>query len=149
MSLGGEARSAYYRIVPDKQAKASDALIECTDRMPRFKVLLLTPAYFGGGWQPEDGDDGWCLLLDRKVRLVAAAIGRPLPIGGWDLAARGGRGWHKPLRSYVPAGSVYFFEADSPVEPPGGPVTQTPVGELPLDRLGFGQMVVGKWEWLD
>jgi hypothetical protein len=54
------------------------------------------------------------------------------------------------MRAFVPAGSVYFFEADEALTPPLNPVCQTPSDEdLPLDRLGFGQIAIGAWEWLD
>jgi len=147
MRIGGEGRSAYYRIVTDKEVVVNAGLKKTTKR---FKLVLLTPAYFDGGWQPRNGNTGWSKLLGKSVQLVATALGRPQRIGGWDIAARGGRGWHKPIRAYVPAGSVYFFEADQPMSPPSGSISQTPAGEdLSLDRLGFGQVVVGTWEWLD
>jgi len=147
MRIGGEGRSAHYRALSDQQVKADAGLKEPATC---FKLVLLTPAYFDGGWQPRDGNLGWSRLLGGPVRLISAALGRPQRIGGWDLAARNGRGWHKPIRAYVPAGSVYFFEADQPLPPPSKSVTHTPADEdLPLDKLGFGQVAVGTWEWSD
>jgi CRISPR-associated protein Cmr3 len=147
MRIGGEGRSAHYRILPDREVKVDAGLGQAVHR---FRLVFLTPTFFDGGWQPIDGNAGWSRLLGGPVRLVSAALGRPQRIGGWDIAARGGRGWHKPMRAYVPAGSVYFFEADQALAPPSGPVCQTPPDEdLPLDRLGFGQIAVGAWDWLD
>ena len=147
MRLGGEGRSAHYRILPDQETKANAGLKQA----PRqFKLVFLTPTCFDGGWQPAGGDDGWSELVGTPLRLVAAALGRPQRIGGWDIAARGGRGWHKPIRAFVPAGSVYFFEADQPPKLPIGPVCQTPASEdLPMGRLGFGHVAIGAWDWLD
>ena len=147
MRIGGEGRSAYYRTLTDEEVKVDAGLKQAAQR---FKLVFLTPTYFDGGWQPADGDAGWSRLLGGPVRLVSASLGRPQRIGGWDIAARGGRGWHKPIRAYVPAGSVYFFEANESMTPPSEPVCQTPSDEdLPLGRLGFGQAAVGTWEWLD
>jgi CRISPR-associated protein Cmr3 len=142
IALGGEARSARYRRLTDGEVNVSASV-----QMPveRLKLVFLTPAWFSGGWQPADGDAGWSRLLGDSVRLVAAAVGRPQCIGGWDMAAN----WHKPMRHYIPAGSVYFFEsAQEPVHPPAGPVTETPSNELPLGAQGFGQVATGTWKWL-
>ncbi len=147
LRLGGEGRSAHYRALTDEEAKADAGLNQVPSR---FKMVFLTPTYFDGGWQPTGGDAGWSDLIGVPVQLVSAALGRPQRIGGWDIAARGGRGWHKPIRAFVPAGSVYFFEADQPPELPLGSICQTPTDQdLPLDRLGFGQVAIGTWEWLD
>ncbi|GAB4440165.1 MAG: type III-B CRISPR module-associated protein Cmr3 [Anaerolineae bacterium] len=142
MSLGGEARAARYRLAPDTSVVKHTTPLGA---LKRFKLVLLTPAYFDGGWQPKDGNIGWSRLLGAPVELVAAALGKPQRVGGWDLA----KGWHKPIRAYVPAGSVYYFQAEAPVALPETLcLTQTPEGELPFDRLGFGQVAVGPWEWL-
>lgn len=147
LRLGGEGRAGRYRTLKDQQVAAKAGLEKAVERL---KVLFLTPAYFDGGWQPADGNSGWSQMLGGPVRLVSASLGRPQRLGGWDMAARGGRGWHKPINAYVPAGSVYYFETSEALSPPGGSVTHTPAGEpLPLDRIGFGQIAVGTWDWLD
>ncbi|MCW3488686.1 type III-B CRISPR module-associated protein Cmr3 [Dethiobacter alkaliphilus] len=74
----------------------------------RFKVYLTTPAFFEHGWLP-----GW---LDRNtfrgsrggadVQLLAAAVGRFLSLGGFDMKKKK----PKAMRRAVPAGSVYYFE---------------------------------------
>jgi len=141
LQLGGEARAARYHVLPDAQV---DANTDRAEPAQHLKLAFLTPAYFSGGWQPTDGD--WSPFFDgASAQLVAAAVGRPHPIGGWDVARRR----PKPMCSYVPAGSVYFFESDTPVSSPDGPVTETPPGHLNHGRLGFGQVVVGTWDWHD
>ena len=146
MALGGEARAARYRQLDDSQVSAGAGLRTPAERL---KLILLTPAWFSGGWQPAGGNAGWSRLLGSPIRLVAAAIGRPQHIGGWDIAAR----WHKPMYHYVPAGSVYFFELSQgtrdSISLPIGPVTETPDKELSLSAQGFGQVAVGAWEWLE
>ena len=142
MALGGEARSARYRCLADSKVDVGAGMQTPVERL---KLVFLTPAWFSGGWQPADGDAGWSRLLGSPVTLVAAAVGRPQHIGGWDIAIR----WHKPMYHYVPAGSVYFFEStQKPISPPAGPVTETPDNQLPLGAQGFGQVAAGTWEWL-
>lgn len=143
MSMGGEMRAALVRKL--KAAEAPEALPVLTPG-PRFKIVLLTPAWFADGRQPENGD--WAgffkTLAGVNVNCVAAAVGRPQYLGGWD-AARGG---HKPLRGFVPPGSAFYFEANEPVKLPDA-FTQTPNGELDFPAQGFGAFVAGSWEWLD
>jgi CRISPR-associated protein Cmr3 len=100
----------------------------------KFKVIFLTPTYFNGGWQPENTaqHDDWSRFFP-KAKCVAAAVGRPLILGGYDLA----RGEHKPSRRYVPAGSVYYFEGEPWLERD----TITDDGA----EIGFGQYIIGGW----
>lgn len=73
-----------------------------------FKLYLLTPSIFKGGWLP-----GW---IDTKtlegtykglrLKLLSAVVGRHISIGGFDIK----KGRPKPMRRAVPAGSVYYFE---------------------------------------
>ncbi len=79
------------------------------------------------------------------VSCVAAALGRPLRLGGWDLA-RGGHNGHKSMRAFVPAGSVFFFESDVPLAAPRA-FTENPGGELSFESQGFGACVAAPWNW--
>lgn len=154
LRIGGEGRNAYYCTVPDTEViyptRFSSQQSTSQPSPSRLKLVLLTPAFFDGGWQPKAGDVGWSELLGASVSLVSASIGHPQRAGGWDIAARNGRGWHKPIVSYVPAGSVYYFETTEAVEPDRfHSITQTPTEQpLPLDALGYGQFALGTWEWL-
>jgi CRISPR-associated protein Cmr3 len=143
MALGGETRAARYRVVPGEGIDKVDADDSYSVKNGRLKLVLLTPAYFNGGWQPQDGK--WeALFGGHPVDLVSAAIGRPYMIGGWDLATR----WHKPMYSFVPAGSVYYFQSRTEhFIPVPRAFTQQPPGELPLGALGFGQVAAGAWDW--
>lgn len=114
-----------------------------------IKLILLQPADFNGGWLPfEDGyqerkqDDGTTCwegqiegIDEVAFRLVSACIGRQQRIGGWDMAKKA----VKPMRSYVPAGSVYFLEAcddaDISVE-----------GKIGKNKaIGLGHYLLGRW----
>ncbi|MBN1830356.1 MAG: type III-B CRISPR module-associated protein Cmr3 [Deltaproteobacteria bacterium] len=121
ISLGGEARSAYFSVLKEEEApslfseKTKNELLGKLTGKSKFKLCLLTPAVFKKGWLPdgideqgeEDNKSYFFSLGDGvKARLVAAAVGKRREIGGWNLAARGPR----PLKRAVPAGSVYFFQ---------------------------------------
>lgn len=43
-------------------------------------------------------------------RLIAARVGRPPSVSGWDFVQRG----PKPSRRMVPAGAIYWVEFDAP-----------------------------------
>jgi CRISPR-associated protein Cmr3 len=82
------------------------------DKM-RLRLVLATPAIFSEGWKPGLLINGLELLLpgiNVKLTLKAAAVKRREPVSGWDYQAQP-RG-PKPVRWMVPAGSVYFFEAE-------------------------------------
>jgi CRISPR-associated protein Cmr3 len=67
-----------------------------------FKIYLATPAFFTRlGWQPD------LEAVGVEARLIAASVGKPLNIGGFDLASNK----PKPMLKAVPAGSVYYYES--------------------------------------
>ncbi|MBO5924016.1 MAG: type III-B CRISPR module-associated protein Cmr3 [Lentisphaeria bacterium] len=105
------------------------------------KWVLLTPAAWNKGWLPEFVDEAsseWNILLKacdgpkverrpgeyraayRKrlaasnkpiaAKLIAARVGKPLAISGWKNQGSGG-GSARATHLYVPAGAVYYFEA--------------------------------------
>lgn len=77
-----------------------------------FKLYLATPAIFKKGWIPwwidEETKEGYFTYRKKKirVRLISAAIGRPIAAGGFGVKQEKPR----ELRLAVPAGSVYFFQ---------------------------------------
>lgn len=123
LPMGGERRLAQIEPAPPELWPAPpSALLDTLAGTTALRVMLATPALFAGGWRPgwlrAERHDGAPALIGRPpgwdgpaLRLVGAAVGRRLPVSGWDLAARGGRGGPKALRYAVPAGSVYFFES--------------------------------------
>ncbi len=145
LRFGGEGRAAFY-----EEAQ----LPPFPQRLPinfssgeRFKVVLVTPAWFSGGWQPDGGD--WQRMFRASVKLVAAAIKRPLRLGGFDIAKK----VPKPLRTLVPAGSVYFFEAQEAFSlPQDFAFTETPQ-EIRRNggnwaHIGLGRILVGRWDYV-
>jgi CRISPR-associated protein Cmr3 len=77
------------------------------------KLVLVQPAWFRKGWFPEGWDPAGAGAEDARPNesglpcpWVAARIERPDRIGGWDLA----QNRQKPIRSFVPRASVYYFD---------------------------------------
>lgn len=127
LSLGGEARAARYKVLD-----AAPAWPQSQMGGGKFKLYLATPTWFGAGWQSSD----WKLFFDpAPKRLIAAAVARPQPIGGWDVA----HNRQKPMRRYAPAGSVYYFEGDTAP-------TEKPICDDEAEAaIGFGQYLTGRW----
>lgn len=106
--FGGEGKGARYKQIannPIKDLKSEDfkdRIKKAINETKMFKLYLATPAFFKNGWYP-----AW---LNKNsgidLRLLTAAVGKPLSIGGWDIAKRG----PKFMQRMVPAGSVYYFE---------------------------------------
>ena len=76
-----------------------------------FKLYFATPAMFKYGWLPRWIDpktkEGTFTMKKRKVKvkLIAAAIDKPVPVGGYTE-----NGGPRPMRMAIPAGSVYYFK---------------------------------------
>jgi len=114
LKLGGEGKAVSYKTdqfpaveQPELQGK-------------QFKLYLATPGLLTNGWLP-----GWInpkTLTGKypgtniEVQLIAAGVGKPLFIGGFDMKQQK----PKEMRKAVPAGSVYYFEV---------------LGEVPEDQL--------------
>ncbi|HXH11956.1 MAG TPA: type III-B CRISPR module-associated protein Cmr3, partial [Alphaproteobacteria bacterium] len=145
MALGGEGRAARLERL---EATAPDLGDPPRSLMKhgRFKLYLTTPALFSRGWLPS-----WLtpptftgLRNGLRLRLVAAAVGRPIPLSGFDMALS----QPKPMRRAVPAGSVYFFELED-----GDPQLAyrafyfQSISEL-SHEAGFGITLVGGWDYV-
>lgn len=103
----------------------------------RFKLYFSTPAIFANGWHPDLSKHG------IKADLVAAAVGKPVHIGGFDME----NNEPKTMYKAVPAGSVYFYEtAESPEI-----IKEKLFGEAiaiseVMPEQGFGIAYLGNWE---
>ncbi len=97
LALGGERRAAIF----EKAATVEISRPEIDK--PIFKIYLATPAVFAAGWKPEN------LLEAHGLTLLAAALDRPVHVGGWDLD----KNKPKPMLQCVPAGSVYYVQAEN------------------------------------
>jgi CRISPR-associated protein Cmr3 len=165
--LGGEGRAASYQVV---DADPLSSLKNCGEEIAReidekgqFKLYLASPAVFAGGWLPDclkqDGvEDDWKLQLGDnqsiQVGLTAAVMGKPLPIGGWDLASRA----PKPMLKAIPAGSTYCFKIIGNSKGVGNRLIKAFHGTCQLQSLadesysqlgqaGFGLTFVGLWDY--
>ena len=118
LALGGEARAARHKPLDgDPLAELKGLKQEIKAKIQQadqalLKLYLAAPAVFSQGWKPDflDSDLKGRVNVngDVEVQLVAAAVGKPLPLGGWDLAL----GRPKPLRQAVPPGSVYYLRVE-------------------------------------
>ncbi len=143
IQLGGEARAAYYCLLDN----LLDAIPAPPDPLPEyFKVVLLTPAWFSGGWQPANGN--WSRFFKGSVQLISAIVPRYQPIGGAYVDDRRRHtNFQKPIRRFVPAGSVFFFKCNATVTWNGTPFTETPAGEGDFGQIGFGFCAIGSWNY--
>jgi CRISPR-associated protein Cmr3 len=102
MRLGGEGKSVSVSVLEQKPC------VRKPDNLSAkfFKLYLATPAIFREGWCPSP----------EKIpgELIAAVVGRPISIGGFDMKPKNGkRPGPKPMRRAVPAGSVYYYQGSS------------------------------------
>lgn len=96
-AFGGERRMS--RVLPANGELPKPPAIEGT----RLRVVLITPGLFSEGWRPSEERLG-------GAKLVAACVGRPESVSGWDYAVGG----PKAARRMAPAGSVYWLDFESP-----------------------------------
>jgi len=133
--LGGEGRLAEVEIHPEVD------LPPAAGSGDGRRLLLLTPARWGGSWLPPGFEPrneewhGW--LHGAAVTLVSAAVDRPRRFGGLDMV--GGR--PKDAEACVPAGSVYYIRAGAGTDL--GDWHDQTLGAR--GQAGFGQIVVGVW----
>ena len=106
VKLGGESKAAVYEHCDDDWIQNMD--IQWPQHGNRFKFYPATPAKFSKGWLPGWVDENSLTgtYNGTKLKLLTAAVGKPVPIGGFDLKS----GQPKPMMRAVPAGSVYYFE---------------------------------------
>lgn len=137
LSLGGENRSVKHIFIEEKNVKKASDI-----RGSNFvKIILTTPAFLSGGWRPLDGKWEKILGTKKTPKLISVALKKPDFIGGWDLAKKG----HKVMLTYVPAGSVYYFQLEDELTKRKG-FTESPNG-MDFENLGFGDFITGSWQW--
>jgi CRISPR-associated protein Cmr3 len=137
LSLGGESRAAKFSKLP----KDFDFNFGLAEPTKRFKVVLMTPAYFKAGWAP--AGNNWEAVLGFDAKLLAASLEKPLFLGGYDVA----NGDERAMHSFVAPGSVYYFETKEPVKQLEKPFTESISAKTPLGRMGYGQAFLGQWDW--
>ena len=118
LKLGGEGKSFVYRHSNCNLYSLSHHLeeVKCAIQSTgRFKLYFATPTILKQGWLPSwlksntlSGKYPQKNAEPISLKLITAAISKPIPVGGWDMA----KGKAKPTYRAVPAGSVYYFELD-------------------------------------
>lgn len=152
VKLGGEGRCTSLR-VQSTSPIPREGIAEAIDEGPGlfgergFKVVCMSPVRLGNGWLPEgftkgrqDGGTFWeGVLAGINCKLVSICSGRPIRIGGWDMALRR----PKPRLAYMPARTVYYFTTSHS----GAEVVEgLHDSKIGFDtRIGFGHIVVGRW----
>ena len=116
LKLGGEGKSFVYRHGNfDRKRLCNHLEVVKTDIQStgRFKLYFATPTIFDKGWLPSwlnsktlSGEYPMEGTSPISLKLITAAVGKPVTVGGWDMA----KGRAKPTYLAVPAGSVYYFE---------------------------------------
>jgi len=138
LKLGGEGKGAFYEKIDDLELPK----IEKIDSNI-FKIVLLTPAIFKNGWYQDFLDENYEGEVGGiKLKLVAAAVGKPEYYGGWDIQ----NNEPKPMYKAVPAGSVYYFELEN--ENDRDKIFKIfnykSIVEEKLKKEGYGICVIGK-----
>lgn len=117
--LGGEGRMAKVEVT---DAPPVSVLKHHADSNSAL-IVLLTHGDFQGKSEPDI----------EGVEIVSACVGKAVREGGWDYC----NNRPKPLKSLVPAGSVYFVRGD--ISKLG-----THIGKR--TEFGYGEIAVGIWE---
>ncbi len=147
LPFGGENRLV--KVYPIEYCSAPVSVTdEDVKQNRRFKLVLLNHADFDGSWLPpgltkeqnEQGATTWSGKLNGiPVRLISAMTGKSILVGGWDIAAKKPR----PLRSLVPAGSVYYFESLDTSQSVIKALHDKCIGNN--TQHGLGHVAVGVW----
>jgi CRISPR-associated protein Cmr3 len=143
--FGGEGRMAYLNPqrerekTPFTQAKATTT----------FALHFMTPADFKGQLFPAEWDQQtrqnltvWAGEINGiAFQIEAAVIGKAYREGGWDMQ----RHQPRPVKSYVPAGSVWFCRLAEKTDwqTLHRALHEQNIGEE--QELGRGQILLGQW----
>ena len=141
IKFGGEGKAAKYSEY--KENNIAIDFSEFKDNDNQFKIVLTTPAIFKNGWLPDwiDEDNLKGEYRKLKLKLLTAAIGKPIHIGGFDIKEKK----PKPMYKAIPAGSVYYFELeDGDIEEVKNIFHQKTISDI-YPEQGFGIVYVGKF----
>lgn len=145
IKLGGENKPFAYKIDEIKSfSECEEIKGELTERLENtrqngkicFKLYFATPTIWKQGWAFQDK-----FAKGIRCKLITAAVGKYMTVGGWDMAQR------KPKTMYraVPSGSVYYLEAVS-----GNTTAQEIINAFHYQNIsdkrseeGFGLALVG------
>lgn len=113
-------------------------MIAASDETLRYCAILITPLDIEEIGLPMP--DAPYAALPGK--LVSACIGRAQRAGGW-LGTSAGSGEPQPLRTLLPAGSVFFLKADEASAKSVLDLHGKKIGAR--TEWGFGQLLIGVW----
>jgi len=152
--LGGEGKLAHVSVGGSLDLPGPYIHRDAKGEVLRFKIVCLSPLLPESGqllpevhamqnqeqagvletlWQ---GKIGACCL-----KVISACIGKPHRIGGWDI-----KNWRpRPLRAFIPAGSVFFCEAMPNQEAAVQALHNTKIGKE--TEYGFGHILIGEWSY--
>lgn len=142
-TLGADRRLVFLEPVAGNPFAVPDRLLERFAQADRrwIRLVTVTPTVFPGGYLPVAGADPIVVTWGGvELELKAAAVSRPLPVSGWNMASQR----PKPTWRAVPAGSVYFAR-----RPDGAAFSAEEVRGLWLAQVGertqegFGYVVPG------
>lgn len=148
--LGGEGRMGAFSIETSEANK-----LEITPSFPsstKVLLVLLTAGDFGSNWMfpsfsqqrndDNDADEWHGVINGVELKIISAAIGKPVREGGWDVANRKSR----DLRSMVPPGSCYFCEViEGNAQGAVDQLQGFKVGDKQATTLGRGELAAGYW----
>lgn len=140
LRLGGEGRMAEVRILSPQPASKA---VAPTSKSARVMAIAMTDIPITADEWPlpgftrttnEQGLDTWQgELAGQSMELVSMASARVKRQGGWDLA----RHQPRPVRSLLPAGTVFFFNQHS--------INQSSLHIGQDTAWGYGHLVMGWW----
>lgn len=133
LRMGGD-KKATHLIATGEVERVIDQPVFANDETC-FKIYLATPALFENGWYPK-------IIDNKELTLLAASIGKPLPLGGFDMKERR----PKPMLKAVPAGSVYYVKASDPEKMNAWVqnIHGHSISEYYMAQQGFGTAFIGK-----
>lgn len=144
--LAGERRLVTWRPSNALFPECPPAVRAAIVRNGTCRALLLTPAFFANGSQPNP------LLIPRHgvtPKLIAACITRPQVVSGWDMQQHR----PKPTRRLTPAGAVFFLALEGDEAARAAWVDahwMACVGDeadgFDACREGFGLLALGSWD---
>jgi len=145
--LGGEGRASAVTV-----GDLSTSLDAPSISGSNLLLVLLTHADFGNradgdhwllpGFDPTVQGDVrvWSGRLNGiELTLHSAVLGKAIREGGWDMQRRQPR----PVRSLIPAGSVYFCSVEGDVQAAVAALHGQQIGDA--TALGRGELAVGSW----
>lgn len=143
--FGGEGKLAGIRI-SDADISMPEAQIAVHGDTLRFKLVFTQPAllpvdgWLPDGFTPTPAKDSWHGEMNGcPVTLVSACVGKAVKLGGWDLQNH----CSKTHQAYIPAGSVYFFEARASDLERFKTLHDSKLGGN--REYGFGHVLLGRW----